>query len=285
MKCFGSPGLKLLGFKSASRLKNNHRIFHSYFVYPNERAVQGSAALCSSLIECMVEKHLMAIARYIPRRSSQPVLVALLPQPETTTTEGDQASPPGFNMILLPWAEDIRHLQFPAPKEAAPMNPALLGAARQVVQSMRLDNFAPGCVENPVLQRHYAAVQALALGEDKPEETPDLLQPDTAALNEKAALLYAWRDQIDEAAPRKRPAPSAEAGGGFHNDGMGPPPRAAPRREPVAAPATLEAMRELVLSGEVDRLTMPVLRDWLKSQGVTCGGKKADLVARVRAIV
>lgn len=40
-------------------------------------------------------------------------------------------------------------------------------AAVAVVNSLRLDNFAPGCAENPKLQRHYAAIQAghaVALG-------------------------------------------------------------------------------------------------------------------------
>lgn len=29
-----------------------------------------------------------------------------------------------------------------------------------VVNALRLENFAPGCAENPKLQRHYAAIQA-----------------------------------------------------------------------------------------------------------------------------
>ena len=36
-------------------------------------------------------------------------------------------------------------------------------------------------------------------------------------------------------------------------------------------------MREMVASGEVDRLTVPVLKDWLKGQGVANSGKKADI--------
>ena len=33
-------------------------------------------------------------------------------------------------------------------------------AATAVVNALRLDNFTPGCAENPKLQRHYAAIQA-----------------------------------------------------------------------------------------------------------------------------
>ena len=43
---------------------------------------------------------------------------------------------------------------------------ALEAAAAAVVNALRLDNFAPGCAENPKLQRHYAAIQALGLTGD-----------------------------------------------------------------------------------------------------------------------
>ena len=43
---------------------------------------------------------------------------------------------------------------------------ALEAAAAAVVNALRLDNFAPGCAENPKLQRHYAAIQALGLTRD-----------------------------------------------------------------------------------------------------------------------
>lgn len=36
----------------------------------------------------------------------------------------------------------------------------LKAAAVAVVNALRLENFAPGCAENPKLQRHYAAIQA-----------------------------------------------------------------------------------------------------------------------------
>jgi len=287
-KRFSEPGLELLGFKSASRLKPHHRIFHSYFVYPNERGVTGSSALCGALITNLLERKLMALARWTPRRNSESVLVALLPQDEGQDQGGgEQLRPPGFHMVRLPWGEELRELDFPLP-EGLRLPPGLTEAARAVVGSMRLDAFRPGCAENPVLQKHYAAVQALALGEDAPEDTIDVLQPDQSALNDKAPVLQAWRDAIEvgttavgtalapAVAPGKRAAPAAE------DDGMGK--AARPRREaPPAAPTTVEAMREMVRTGEVDRLTVSALKDWLKSQGIAASGKKADLVERVRA--
>jgi len=297
-KQFGEPGLKLLGFKAASCLQPHHRIFHSYFVYPNEKGVTGSSALCRALIDKLLANRLMALVQYTARRNAEPCLVALLPQAEEIDNDDMQMRSPGFHLIRLPWAEEIRQVEIPVPEQPE-LNPELVRAARAAVSGMRLDGFRPGCAENPVLQKHYAAVQALALGEDQPAETVDVLLPDVQTLEAKAPLFREWRAAVDAAAPAmkmpasssssstaKRPLPlrgDAELGG----DGIpGEPARSRPRREaPPAAPETLEGMRELVRSGEVDRLTVPVLRDWLKAQGVVSSGKKADLVGRVRAVV
>eukprot|EP00928_Gymnodinium_smaydae_P018070 TRINITY_DN16878_c1_g6_i1.p1 TRINITY_DN16878_c1_g6~~TRINITY_DN16878_c1_g6_i1.p1 ORF type:complete len:664 (+),score=145.51 TRINITY_DN16878_c1_g6_i1:60-1994(+) len=295
-KRLGDPGLKLLGVKDASCLKSHHRIFHSYFVYPNDRMIAGSGQLCAALIECLAARRKIALVRYVARKSSNPVLAALVPQVEREEVSGgDQVCPPGFHMVLLPWGEDIRSLSFPAPEGApAPLPQGLQDAARSVVNAMRLDGFVPGCVENPVLQKHFAAVQALALAEEQPEEVVDMLRPDEGALNDKAPLLAAWRDAIDACAP----APAFGGGGAYGKRGapggagdfapgadFGYRAPKAPRREAAPAPSTVEEMRALVHSGEVERLTAPVLRDWLKAQGIAASGKKGDLVERVRAVV
>lgn len=287
-KSFSTPGMKLLGVKDDACLRPHHRVFHSYFVYPNDRMITGSGAFCSAFIADLVRKKKIAIVRYMARKHSQPMLAALVPQAEREdTSTNDQVCPPGFHMILLPWGEQIRDLTFPVP-EGCPWPPpdGLVTAARRVVNAMRLDGFVPGCVENPVLQRHYAAVQALALGEENPEETPDMLRPDEGALADKAHLLEAWRVAIDGVAPSggtKRGIEGSMQGEAFELGAQRPP--KVPRREAPKMPTSLQEMRELVLSSSVDYLTAPQLRDWLKSQGIACSGKKAELLERVRSVV
>lgn len=274
-KHFGDPSLRVLGFKPLSSLQDHHRMFHAYFVYPNERGFTGSAALLSSLVSVMLERKVLALASYVARRNSEPVLVALLPQAEVEE-EGDQRQPPGFHMVRLPWAEEIRQLSFPlADGFPAVMPENLKERAQEVVRSLQLPDFVPGCAENPVLQKHYAAVQALALSEEQPEETVDVLQPDAAHLETKKPLFLAWKEALDAAAPlRKRGAAEGEGAA-----------KKFPRREAPAVPVDLEAMRALVTSGEFERLTVPALRDWLKGQGIANTGKKQDLLDRIRACV
>mmetsp|Transcript_10370 Transcript_10370/g.24971 ORF Transcript_10370/g.24971 Transcript_10370/m.24971 type:complete len:615 (-) Transcript_10370:24-1868(-) len=275
-KHFGDPSLRVLGFKPLSSLQDHHRMFHAYFVYPNERGFTGSAALLSSLVSVMLERKVLALASCVARRNSEPVLVALLPQAEVEE-DGDQRQPPGFHMVRLPWAEEIRQLSFSlADGFPAVMPENLKERAREVVRSLQLPDFVPGCAENPVLQKHYAAVQALALSEEQPEETVDVLQPDAAHLETKKPLFLAWKEALDAAAPLrgKRGAAEGEAAA-----------KKFPRREAPAVPVDVETMRALVTSGEFERLTVPALRDWLKGQGIANTGKKQDLLDRIRACV
>merc|ERR1719264_2210002 len=131
----------------------------------------------------------MALACWTPRKNSGPALLALMPQAERLDPgSGDQLQPPGFHMIRLPWGEEIREIDLPLP-DGLRLPPGIVDSARNTINAMRLDDFQPGCAENPVLQKHFAAVQALALGEDCPEETVDVLQPDGQALADKAPLL------------------------------------------------------------------------------------------------
>lgn len=44
-----------------------------------------------------------------------------------------------------------------------------------------------------------------------------------------------------------------------------------------------EAMKKIFDKNQVEKLTVPVLRAWLQSKGLSVSGKKADLVERVEA--
>ncbi|CAK9094351.1 unnamed protein product [Durusdinium trenchii] len=273
-KHFGDPGLRLLGFKPSKSLEDHHRIFHAYFVYPNEKGVKGSAQLLSAMISSCLERELMAICSYVARKNSEPVLVALMPQAEMEE-DGEQVRPPGFAMIRLPWAEEIRQLSsWARSHQNLSLPPRLQAAAQAVVNGLRLEDFAPGCAENPKLQRHYAAVQALALSEEQPEETVDVLQPDATNMEKKKPIVQAWKEAVSGCAPKRS----------FEGDGGG---RAkfAKKSEAPAVPEGKEAMRALLHSGDAERLTVPQLRDWLKSHGVQNTGKKQELLERVRSCV
>ena len=62
------------------------------------------AALHKTLIK--LDKHALAVCRF--RKNSTPDFAVLIPQEETFTDNGGQDQPPGFHVILLPFADDIR---------------------------------------------------------------------------------------------------------------------------------------------------------------------------------
>jgi ATP-dependent DNA helicase 2 subunit 1 len=82
-------GLRLLGFKPIDKCIKP--IFHyraSAFIYPDDKAVKGSAQLYTALLRRCAERRVAPICRLVARANMPPRLVALLPQ---YTTDGQGA--------------------------------------------------------------------------------------------------------------------------------------------------------------------------------------------------
>ena len=107
IKFLEEPGMKLMGFKSIESIKPYYNLRESYFIYPNELYSNGSSKLIDALIKQMLNKNKCAIVKFVAREGSVIKLCALIPQAEKYDEDYFQ-TPPGFNMIVLPWADDIR---------------------------------------------------------------------------------------------------------------------------------------------------------------------------------
>jgi ATP-dependent DNA helicase 2 subunit 1 len=55
IKKFDNVGMKLMGFKPMSKVKIYHNIKHSYFVYPDEARMGGSAQVSDAMITELIE--------------------------------------------------------------------------------------------------------------------------------------------------------------------------------------------------------------------------------------
>uniref|UniRef100_A0A2K5S5I3 SAP domain-containing protein n=1 Tax=Cebus imitator TaxID=2715852 RepID=A0A2K5S5I3_CEBIM len=53
-----------------------------------------------------------ALCRYTPRRNIPPYFVALVPQDEELDDQKIQVTPPGFQLVFLPFADDKRKMPF-----------------------------------------------------------------------------------------------------------------------------------------------------------------------------
>jgi ATP-dependent DNA helicase 2 subunit 1 len=91
---------------------------------------------------------------------------------------------PGMNLIFLPYADDIRKLRF----EPTPIaTDQLIQDAKKVVAKLTVKSLPH--ISNPVLQRHYRVIQAIALEEEPPAEDEDLLMPDAEGMAKYAPLI------------------------------------------------------------------------------------------------
>eukprot|EP00743_Colponemidia_sp_Colp-15_P002621 GILK01002839.1.p1 GENE.GILK01002839.1~~GILK01002839.1.p1 ORF type:complete len:631 (-),score=167.71 GILK01002839.1:47-1906(-) len=269
VKKFDTPGMKLMGFKPLERLKTYHNTRHSYFLYPDDEMVKGSSLAFAALHAKMLEHKKMAIVRFIPRENVIPRFGALWPQAEEMDENGFQTAPPGFHLITLPYADDIRPLKVGANVPVAERDAIV--KAKAVVKSLTID-FDSRNFENPAIQRFYAGLQALALQEGQPEECEDSLVPDVEGIRAYKPLLDDWMQAVGDlqAAPKATRKRKADDEGGDE-----------PKRAKKPVPAA-DNVAQLAASDAIKKLTVDQLKGYLSGQKLPVSGKKDDLIARIR---
>eukprot|EP00090_Calanus_glacialis_P040227 TRINITY_DN7011_c0_g1_i1.p1 TRINITY_DN7011_c0_g1~~TRINITY_DN7011_c0_g1_i1.p1 ORF type:complete len:605 (+),score=238.41 TRINITY_DN7011_c0_g1_i1:38-1852(+) len=266
--------LKLCGFKPISSLKPSHHVRGPQFLQPLETSVQGSRSVFSALLSRCLARKVMAVCQYKPRRTTGLTYIGLLPQEEEVDEAGTQMKPPGFHVIFLPFIDDIRRL--PLPKLPQENPPEAVEAAKEVIKKLRLKQFVP--VENCSLQNHYQMIEAHALRRDTLIKPEDQTVPDVDRMIRKLGdrsgefLINVYEEGYDPEAPPKKKAATAAA-------------KVKVEKKTVTMDNVAEMdMKTMVMSGSVGKLTVDVLKTWLKSKGVVVGKqKKGELVDLVMA--
>lgn len=105
-------------------------------------------------------------------------------------------TPPGLNLIFLPYADDLRDLDTvkgaELNSETEPSRVHIL-TAKRMINAMSTD-FDAKNFENPDVQMFYSSIQALALEQDEIEQVEDHIQPDLEGLGEISELIVKFRD-------------------------------------------------------------------------------------------
>lgn len=267
IKKFDDPGLILIGFKPMEKLKRHHHIRPSVFIYPEEGEVKGSSCLFSALLKKCSEKNVFALCRCIARRNYPPRFVALVPQSEEIDEGNVQTTPPGFNVIYLPFADDLRTLD---PPQCPTASQTQVDKMKQIISKLSF-RYRCEAFENPVIQKHYRNLEALALDMMDPEEVEDLIMPKVDQMDGRMGTLA---DQFTELVypanynPESKPAPkrkTADSGGGAEKK---------PKVE-----ISDDDLKVHVENGTLGKLTVPVLKEACKKFGVrTTGTKKQELI-------
>jgi len=264
--------LKLLGFRSASCLKTHHQVKLPQFLYPCEDIVTGSRSLFYALVVRCSLREKVAICSFKQRSSSGPNYVALLPQMEVIE-DGAQVKAPGFHVIYLPFLDDIRLIPEIRLKKDNP--PEAVDAAKAVISKLKLKKFIP--VENATLQTCYRMVEHHALMDLRPgtmEKPEDETLPDLERMARKLGdrsqrfLGEVYTEGYNPSAPIKKPSAAR--------------PKVAKEKTEKEGAAVELDMETLVKAGTVNKLTVDVLKAWLKNKGVHVSNKKkAQLVEDV----
>ncbi|XP_006027710.1 X-ray repair cross-complementing protein 6 isoform X1 [Alligator sinensis] len=265
LKKFDSPGLVLIGFKPLAMLKQHHHIKPSQFIYPEESLMSGSTTLFNALLTKCLEKEVMALCRYVPRRNTPPCFVAMIPQEEELGEQNVQTVSPGFHLIFLPYADDIRKIDF---TEKVPANEEQVDKMKEIVQKLRF-KYRSDSFENPVLQQHFRNLEALALGLMEPERAEDLTMPKAEEMNRRLGNLVEEFKQLvypPDYSPEGKVGKRKQGGGDAQMEKK-------PKIE-----ISEDELRSFVQKGTLGKLTVPALKEACKAYGLKVVGKKQELL-------
>ncbi|KAF8979016.1 X-ray repair cross-complementing protein 6 [Entomortierella lignicola] len=284
MKTFGPPGLALIGFKPKSEIKMSYNVNHAMFLYPDERSYEGSTRAFSALLKAMDEAGKAAICSFTQRKNYSTRLVALVPQLEIVGTSG-QEQPPGFQLIPLPWADDLRPL--PIQTEYNPPS-ELIDSAKAIITKLNMKKgFRPENYENPSLQKHFKVLQATALNQ-RDMDIDDKTLPKTEQMHERAGAYIQQFKEIVEATDLPEPTPTPSLASSKRSSQSqsqsqdSAPNKRAKSTQPVDSAALLEEIRSMYDKDQLNKATVATLKEFLNSVNVKINGsKKADLISQV----
>lgn len=256
-------GMTLLGFKPISSLKPEYHYRTSQFIYPDEKSVKGSTRVFRALLDRCLKIQVTPICRIVPRRNMPPRLVALLPQ------KGEEETPPGFHIIYLPYAEDFRDLSTFFEVERPAANKDQVRKAKAVVHRLMLKDFRPHYISNPVIAKHYSAVEAMALERETLTEIEDRSKPRIKFINKGKDALRDFREAVfpPDYNPKRKATGGAAAGGQAKKA----------KTDPGAVDLETEAR-----AGNLGRLTVRDLKESCTGLGFKPKStKKADIIEEI----
>ena len=269
-------GLFLQGFKPKARLKMQYNVKNCKFLRPDESVITGSKVLFTAMLQKCLDKNVVPICRLVARYNSAPTFVALLPQQEeAATADAPDGQAGGFQVITLPFADDMRKLPYEKkPALDAETAEAHRKAAGEVVSKLQSATYVPGKYENVALSKFHKYIEAIVFDRDDVEAI-DTMKPDleamAATVGDEVAKFTALVYPADYtgAPPKKRKAGGA-AGGAAKK----------PKKEPVDM-GSLD-FKQMATDGTLKKQTVKVLKQFLVSVGRAGTGKKADLLEAIQ---
>ncbi|TQS33171.1 hypothetical protein Golomagni_06492, partial [Golovinomyces magnicellulatus] len=283
LKDFGSPIIRIIGFKPRKQIPTWASIKKSTFIFPSEEDYVGSTRVFTSLWQKLLKDEKVAIAWCVVRSNAQPMLAAIMPSKSQSDPEsGTPFLPAGLWIYPLPFADDLRDLKPTGP--LAQSSDDLKTKMRTIVQQLQLPKavFNPLKYPNPALQWHYKILQALALEEEVPEKAEDATEPKFKAISKRAGGYFdEWSESLQGDAKQtiEKRAIKREADG----DEAPPPAKRGKTaaEKPSATGLTTGQLKEAVDSEKISKFTVAQLKEIAESKGLSTSGRKVELIERI----
>ncbi|MCQ2817723.1 MAG: hypothetical protein MJ252_10705 [archaeon] len=272
------PAITLLGFKSMDLIKPYHNLRESIFIFPDEYYSENSGIVCDALIKQMIAKRKVAIVKYYPRAGAILKIAALYPQRESFDEDFFQ-TPQGFNMVILPFGEnitsnqdileDLPEVDLPTPEQSE--------AAKTLIKRMDF-NFDCRNFEDFYIQSFYSNLQSIALREDHAEKTEDLLEPKT---EEVKKLIKGADVKFAELFPIEEPKPKKKAKGKKTKDDQSQDDDGKKKNKEL----TEEDIKKAIKDGKLKKFTFVQLKEFCTKKDINIKKKKkADLMDELEKI-
>lgn len=166
---FGPPMMKLLGFKPATMIcKEKWYIKMGYFLFPNEKTIEGSTVAFKALHKACVDMQMVAICILCTRVNAKPIVVALCPSVKPLNLDIDT----GFDIIHIPFVESVRDVNINEDEDndnvaVVRIDQAHKTLMKDIIKELIVE-YKPDMFEDPKLQSKYRAIEAKALDEEDP---------------------------------------------------------------------------------------------------------------------
>ncbi|KAJ4165293.1 hypothetical protein LMH87_006931 [Akanthomyces muscarius] len=283
LKDFGSPIIRIIGFKSRRAIPLWSSVKKSTFIYPSEEDYVGSTRVFTALWQKLLKDDKVALAWCIVRSNANPILSAIIPsKSQSDEDSGTPFLPAGLWLYPLPFADDLRDIK--APGKLAQASDDLKTQMRTIIQQLQLPKamYNPTKYPNPSLQWHYKILQALALEEEVPETAEDATLPKFKAISKRAGgYLEEWSETLSSEA---KSATAERAVKREIDDEL--PERPAKRgrtasAQPSGPGLTPAQLKAAVDDGSISKMTVVQLKDIAGAKGLSTSGRKADIIERI----
>ncbi|KAF6822449.1 ATP-dependent DNA helicase II [Colletotrichum plurivorum] len=287
LKDFGTPVIRIIGFKPRSMLPVWASVKKSTFIFPSEEDYVGSTRVFTALWQKLLKSKKIGIAWAITRSNANPILVAIIPSNGKSDDEsGTSYLPAGLWLYPLPFADDLR--EGPEPPADLPVSSnELTDRMRTIVQQLQLPKamYNPKKYPNPSLQWHYKILQVLALEEELPEKAEDATEPKYKAISKRSGgYLDDWAEALEEETRSAVAKAAIKRDADDSGDEQRPAKRAkaAPKSAKVSGSGmTTAQLKAAIDGGGLGKMLVADLRDVLSARGISTTGKKSELIERI----